>query len=459
MRSVACTAFAHEEAAIAAGDDVAARRLMSPFDASHDPRAAVQVLRRFGEWAPPLQHARLALGFVAGGRRFGDEMCLAHFDVGTRMAERLGMSAGVRAGLGQVWERWDGRGMPNGLRGEALPLATRVVHLTFVADVVGREGGVPAAAEVVRRRRGGHFDPSLCDTFASAAAELMSAAAAESAWEAVLAAEPEPVLVSAAADDAAGVLADFADLKTPFTLGHAGGVAALVQRAAALAGLEEGAAAALGQSALVQDLGRVSVRNGVWEKASSLTAADWEQVRLHPYWTERVLAYSPQLAPLGRVASMHHERLDGSGYHRGVRAPELPLGARLLAAADVYQALLEARPHRPPATAEGARRELCAEADAGRLDPEAAEAVLAAAGQEAPRRTAAWPRGLTDREVEVLRLVARGLRSKQVARELGISIRTVNHHIAHAYEKTGVRSRAGIALFAMEHGLLTDRPA
>jgi DNA-binding CsgD family transcriptional regulator len=186
--------------------------------------------------------------------------------------------------------------------------------------------------------------------------------------------------------------------------------------------------------------------------AGPLGTADAERVRLHPYWTDRVLRRCSGLAPLAGLAAGHHERCDGSGYHRGVGAGELPAAARLLATADVLAALTEDRPHRPALPAAGARAALAREAAEGRLDGDACAAVLAGAGLPRPRR--AWPCDLTDREVAVLRLVARGLSNRAVAERLGVSDRTVGHHLAHVFDKTGRRTRAGAAVFAMEHGLL-----
>jgi HD-GYP domain-containing protein (c-di-GMP phosphodiesterase class II) len=193
------------------------------------------------------------------------------------------------------------------------------------------------------------------------------------------------------------------------------------------------------------------VPTSVWEKRGSLTIAESEQVRLHAYHTERILSRSPTLAPLGRLAGMHHERTDGSGYHRGAPASLQPKASRILAAADVYQALTEERPHRAALSAEQAARVL--EAQPG-LDREAVVAVLEAAGQRKQRGRTAWPAGLSDREVEVLRLLARGISERRIGEILFISASTVHTHVNHIYEKAAVTTRASVALFAMEHGLL-----
>jgi len=173
---------------------------------------------------------------------------------------------------------------------------------------------------------------------------------------------------------------------------------------------------------------------------------------LHAYCTERVLARVPFLtAPVG-LAAAHHERLDGSGYHRGTTAAGLAPAARLLAAADAYHAMTERRPHREALPAEHAAETLAKEAREGHLDADAVAAVLGAAGQPAPRFSR--PAGLTEREAEVIALVARGLQTKQVARALGISVKTADRHIQNVYGKIGVSTRAAAAVFAMEHGLV-----
>jgi len=253
-------------------------------------------------------------------------------------------------------------------------------------------------------------------------------------------------------DACLSAMADFADLKSMWTIGHSRGVADLAGTAAGAAGLGTAEAAQLRRAALVHDIGRVAVPARVWAKPGLLTRGEREQVRLHAYHSERVLDIAPGLRPLARLAGSHGERCDGSGYHRGSRAGDLPLMARLLAAADCYQAMREPRPYRPALPPAGAASELRREAEAGRLAPEAVTAVLAAAGQPRPR--ARWPGGLSSREREVLGLLARGLATKQAARQLGISAKTCDHHIQRLYRKLGVSTRAGATLYAVEHGLL-----
>jgi HD-GYP domain-containing protein (c-di-GMP phosphodiesterase class II) len=247
---------------------------------------------------------------------------------------------------------------------------------------------------------------------------------------------------------------DFADLKSPWVRGHSRSVASLAETAARHAGLDDGACADLRRAGLVHDLGRVAVPNGIWDKPGPLATAEWERVRMHPYFTERILSRCRPLATLVAPATSHHERLDGSGYHRALAGQGLSRGDRLLAAADVFAALRADRPHRPALSEKDAARTLEREAAAGRLDDDAVACVLAASGSRPAPRRAGTPAGLTEREVEVLRLIARGSSNRDVAERLVISPKTVGRHVENLYRKIGVSSRAAAAVFAMEHGLL-----
>jgi HD-GYP domain-containing protein (c-di-GMP phosphodiesterase class II) len=452
LRSIGCTAFASETAALLGGDDIAFHALYERLDPGRPAAFLRDVVGGMGAWAAPPVRARSVVRFLTVGPRKGREATDSACEVSVSLARRLGLPPGVSEGLDQVYERWDGRGLPAGLEGEALCAPARVTHLADLAGIAHLEGGVEAAREEVARRRGGHFDPRLADAFADCAAEVLDGLDEADALELALAAEPAPCAAfpRAELERFTAAFGDFADLKSPWTLGHSRRVAEL---AGAAGGAEDRETLVL--AGHLHDLGRASVPNGIWDKPRPLGAAEWERVRLHPYYTERILARTGAFAALAPLAGAHHERLDGSGYHRGLHAAALSRPMRVLAAADGYAAMTAARPYRPARSAGDAARELRAEAAAGRLCPEAVEAVLAGAGHAAARRPA-HPCELTDREVEVLGLLARGLTNKEIAARLVVSPRTVQHHVAHIYLKIGRRTRAGAALFAMEHGLARD---
>ncbi len=408
--------------------------------------------------APPgsglLSRARqLGRGLPMLAKAFGDQIA-ALCEVAQMLTDRLGLPPAVGALFAHSAERWDGHGQPGRARGDEIPLPMRIVHVARDAAFQRMLGGSELAARTVRSRAGRAFDPSIAGQLADGAAEILPVEEETSAWNEVLACEPTPhlTLEGEAIDRALAAMGDFADLASPYLVGHSRGVAELTSAAFKTWGANDADNAAIRRAAFVHDVGRVAVPARIWQKPGRLTPDDWEKVRLHAYHTERILAPSSFLAALSSPATFHHERLDGSGYHRGITAAMLPRSARLLAAADVYRAMKEARPHRRALPPQRAADELIGEGRAGRLDSDAVTAVLEASGQSPPRIPPST--GLTPRETEVVGLLARGLQTKQIAGALGISVKTADRHIQNTYAKIGVSTRAAATLFAMEHGLI-----
>ncbi|MDP9073539.1 MAG: LuxR C-terminal-related transcriptional regulator [Actinomycetota bacterium] len=324
----------------------------------------------------------------------------------------------------------------------------RDVDLWSARPQLGETGAMLA------RRRGRAYDPAVVDVFVAESRSWIEDLQAADAWDVVLDAERDaPMLVGDdRVDDVLLAFADFADLKSPWFRGHSRGVSELAAAAATVCRLEIGDVVRVRRAGLLHDLGVVGVPAGVWDRPGPLSSEGWERVRLHPYLSERILRRCTGLAGLASDAGAHHERADGSGYHRGSRG--VPLTAHLLAAADVYQALGEDRPHRSKLEPNQAAKVLAEQADAGLLARSAADAVLAAAGHMPAIPNVERPAGLTEREVDVLRLLARGKTNKETARQLGVSPKTVGAHVEHIYTKAHVTTRAGATLFAMEHDLL-----
>lgn len=385
------------------------------------------------------------LGMIAG--LLTDSGSLAnHCEVGTMLARRLGMAEAVTVALAHAYERWDGKGQPDGLSGVDIPLEVRIAVVARDADLFARSGeDVPG---LLRARRGGAYDPAVVDAYLG-----LDRPVGEADWDQVLEAEPRPVAYVDDLDGALAAVADFVDLKSPWTRGHSPRVADLASEAGRLAGLGPDAVVDLRRAGLVHDLGRVGVESSIWDRAGRLATGDWEKIRLHPYLTQRILAHCPALADLAEIASSHHERIDGSGYHRSLSGGHLSLEAQILAAADVLAAVSADRPQRGGVTVEAATALLEAEAAAGRLDSKAVSWVVAAAGgpPPAPREN---PGGLSERELEVLGLLARGSTNRQIGEALFISPKTVGRHVENIYAKTGVSTRAGATMFAMENRLL-----
>ena len=418
-----------------------------------------QILAGVGRGAPPASRVRGVVDLLTD-RSAPQVHAQSECDVGDALARRIGMPETIVVALADLFERWDGKGHPNRKHGEQIAPLARVVAAADVLEIGFSRYGLDAVVQTARKRSGGRFDPQVVRTFCDRAGELFEDFGRGSVWDVFLDAEPAPHrnVTPAVVARYAEAFARAVDLKSLWTATHSHSVGVLAAAAGEASGLDRQAVDQLRIAGWLHDLGRVAVPNMIWDKPGPLNAAEWEQVRLHAYHTERLLARSPLLAPISRLAGAIHERCDGSGYPKSLRAAQLDEQARLLAACDVYCALREDRSHRPAVGAGEAATVLSEEAGRGSLDVAAVRHVLDAAGMASASRAPEWPAGLSDREVEVLRLVARGGTNKDVARALHISHRTVQHHVAHIYAKIGVTSRAGAALFAAEHGIAAPRP-
>lgn len=454
---IGCTGAVAAQSRLGAGDDINVRRWMSEADYANRPALMQVALTKLApHWG--------ASGLVQGVRALATASrdlpnAFANMaEVSARLSQRLGASPGVTKSLWHAYGRWDGKVFTSLPKGDALSIPARIVHLVHVAQIYHQVGGVEAADAVVLQRSGSEFDPQLAGAWPRHSHELFRTVSVESTWDRVLEAEPRPfrMVGQAQLDDVCAALADFVDLASPFTPGHSANVARLAATAGEHAGLDTATVATLRRAGQIHDLGMVSVPNRVWMKRGPLNRAEWERVRLHPYHTERILSFAAPLRDAAALAGRHHERLDGSGYHRGLSANALPRSARILAVAEVHQSMSEERAWRPALTPTESARQLRDAVAAGTLDARAVDSVLLAAGQrrQSGRSGRSWPGGLTDREVAVLRAVTRGLSNKQIARELFVSQATVHTHLINVYGKIGVNTRAGATLFAFEHDLI-----
>ncbi|MBW7882514.1 MAG: HD domain-containing protein [Caldilineaceae bacterium] len=457
LRYIGCNADTYWAASIF-GDELALRADFAKIDSGDNLRVLrlmLHYMREANAGANPLQMVQAVAQGFAQAPQLATSFFPGHCEVAQRLATRLGFPQSFVQTVGQIYARWDGKGIP-ALKGEAISTAMLVAALAQDAVTFYHLGGVEAATAMARQRRGGAHSPRLVDLFCARAEQLFAGFDTEPTWQTVLAIEPGPqrTLNETELDNACEAMADFADIKSPYFLHHSRRVADLAASAAQRCGLPAGDVKLIRRAGYLHDIGKVGISAGVWSKTEPLNDREWEKVRLHPYYTERVLARPSELARIGALAALHHERLDGSGYFRGLTATSLPLATRILAAANTYCALTELRPHRPARSADEAAGELKHEVRAGRLDGDIVNAVLAAAGHRAPPVKHAIVAGLSEREVEVLRLLARGHTMKEIAAELIISFKTVDRHIQNIYTKINVSTRAAATLFAMENNLL-----
>jgi HD-GYP domain-containing protein (c-di-GMP phosphodiesterase class II) len=458
LRYIGCNADAAWLASIV-GDEITLRQDFALLDTADAPAVLALMLRSVRNANAGLGGLRLVQAMVRGMAQLPQvhsSFFPGHCEVASRLAERMGFGASFVKSVGQLYARWDGKGVP-ALKGEAIAPAMQVVSLAQDAVNFHRAGGLAAVREMAKERSGKAHAPRLCQLVLRNADQLLAGLDSEPLWDQVLAAEPgEPLRLSPWQLDAAcEAMGDFIDLKSPHHLGHSRRVAELAAQAAQHLQLPEEEVARVRRAGWLHDIGRAGVSAGFANITGPLTDRQWEQMRLHPYHTERILARPAALSEVATIASLHHERLDGSGYAKGMKAAGLPIAARILAAADRFCALREPRPHRAAMSEKDAADKLLADAREGRLDSAAVDAVLRCAGHHAARQRQAAPGGLTDRECEVLRHLARGATLKQVARDLGLSVKTVDRHVQNIYAKAGVSTRAAATLFAVEHGLLS----
>jgi HD-GYP domain-containing protein (c-di-GMP phosphodiesterase class II) len=459
LRYIGCTGHAHEVSSLF-GDEIAIRAqtlvhdAASPAEVMHD----VVAFATAGKGAE--EREQIVQMIQQGARQWAVHNFAAGCEVGDMLLERMDFGTPVRDALRFTFERWNGNGFPNHARGEAIPLAMRVVHLSHDMEAIGRLSSPTKALEAARTRRDQTYDPQLADLFVSHGAAWLERLGGLDPWDAVLDLEPEPRLVlhGAQLDAALTVAADFIDLKSPYMAGHSRRCAALSVGAARRLGLGEAAVTTLHLAALVHDFGTTAVPNSIWDKPGTLTRAEFDRVERHPMITEQMLRRSPGLAVFNPIASAHHERCDGHGYHRRVPADTTDLCGCVLAAADVYVGMTTERADRPRLADAEAAAELQKQAAQGRLEARAVAAVLKAAGHVDPdlvaSRRARHPGGLSRREVDVLKLAARGLTTQTIADRLFISAKTADHHIQHIYTKIGVSTRAAAMLWAIQHSLV-----
>jgi HD-GYP domain-containing protein (c-di-GMP phosphodiesterase class II) len=454
LHAAGCTSNGHE-ATLLFGEDIEHRAAFFLVDPA-DPAQVLAFYRtHVGPGRPPEIRERMveaALSDPARARESFAAMC----EVAQRFAGWLELGAGIEAALEFVFARWDRKGLPREVGGDELPLPSRLLHVARDFSLFLAAAGHDDARAVLERRAGAAYDPHLAALGARHFGDVCAELDETRMWEHALQSEPFPQVRL----DGAGVDAGFAafaaltGLKSPWLREHSAAVADLAEAAAWRLGLPAETVTLLRRAALAADLGRVGVSNAIWEKPGPLGFGEWERVRLHPHFTERAFAQSEALASIGLLAGSHHERLDGSGYHRGLRGSTLDPTTRILAAADCYTAMRAARPYRPALESAAAAAELRREVEDGRLDAEAVDAVLAAAGHRVPKRPRELPAGLTRRELEVLLALVLGHSNQAIADDLGISAKTVGHHVQHVYQKAGVRSRAAVTVWAFEHDLV-----
>ena len=459
LRYIGCNADTHLLAS-AFGDEIALRQDLARTDmGSHSEIVEVftRAFTRFFADLPPEELAKAVQQGLSEALQTSVPILAGHCEVAQRIAERIGLSEDIRENLGQLYERWDGHGLPRRLKGDAVKLPVRMVTLAQDIIALTEAHGPETMVAMIGKRRGGAYEPELADIFLADAERFLDGLDEPVSRETILALEPLPVAVldEEACDEAFLAIADMVDMRMPLTFGHSRAVAGLADAAGRQMGLPASDIRDVRWAAYTHDIGELAVPVSTWMRAGALTVRETDAAHLHPYHGERALAsLGEEGKPVAALVLRHHERLDGSGYHRYVRGNDLSPAARVLAAAEAFQTAREARPHRAALNDAAAAARLRSAVRDGKLCPEAVEAVLTSAGQSSRREPVERPAGLTPRETEVLRLIAAGLTAKEAAQKLDIAPKTADNHIQNLYSKIGVTTRAAAALYALERGLV-----
>lgn len=456
LRYLGCTGHAHEVATLF-GDEIAIRAQTLVHDAANPEEVIRDVITFATAGRGPEESSQIVKMIHEGAHAWAVHNFASGCEVTDMLLNRVDFGPGVRQALRFTFERWNGNGFPTHAKGEAIPLAMRLVHLTHDMEAIARLRTPAAALQAAAERRDRTYDPALVDIFLQHGAAWFDKLKHAEPWTDVLAFEPEPrrVLEDDELDNALLVAADFIDMKSPYMPGHSRKCAELCRDAARESRLPEDEATALWRAALVHDFGITAVSNSIWDKPGALTRAERDRVELHTLLTEQMLRRSPALESLNRFAAAHHETANGSGYHKRLTAEAFDPNAGILAAAEIYAGLTMDRAHRPRFSEADAAAEMRSLMARGVLEKRTANAVLVAAGHgEARGRRAPNPGGLSEREIEVLRLAAKGLSTKVIAEQLYISPKTADHHIQHVYTKIGVSTRAAAALWAMQNAVV-----
>lgn len=361
------------------GDEIAAKREASIAGWSYKSWNGFRyALRHLSSQAPRWERMRMLA--AAGRKRNGwaREAIASRSERGSQLARRMGFSEETAAAIRSTEEHWDGSGHPQELAGRKIPLAARVLGVAQTLEVFYTHCCAKMALDAVHERSGAWFDPDL----ARLALELSRRGALFAdletgrTREALIAAEPLPELLDEETMDRICVgFGEIADGKTPFTQGHSETVARVAERIAGTLGLKGAEVRSIKRAALLHDLGKLAVPNCILEKPEKLEPEEWQAIKKHPYYTMEILRRVEGFGEIAEIAASHHEKLDGSGYYRNLTAARLPLAARIVAVADVFDALSSERPQRRAYPLETVCRMMRSEAPR-QLDTDCVEALI-----------------------------------------------------------------------------------
>jgi HD-GYP domain-containing protein (c-di-GMP phosphodiesterase class II) len=405
-------------------------------------------------------HIPKLLSLLAQCGPLATETMRGHCEVAELFARQLGFPDYVQQTLRFQWERWDGKGMAYRAKGQAIPRTARILYLAQVLELTYHFAGPEATRALAQEKRGTRFDPEAVDAFLTLTQQtnFWSTFEEQSTQEALLARRP-PTAADCAQENqierVCETLADFVDLKTRENWHHSRTVAEIAVGIGAALGMKTSELTKLRRAALIHDIGKVAIPAGILAKGERLSSSEWETYRLHVYYTQRILERVAPLQELAPAASAHHEWINGQGYHRQLHGEQIPLHGRILAVANSYVRLLQQQADQtdPADVLNQMHSQVGTQFDSVCYEALVTSQTQEQALQNVPSKSRKEG-DLTDREIEVLRLLAQGRNTPQIARTLHISKKTVEHHLSHIYNKIGVTCRTAAVVHAVQRRII-----
>ena len=332
-------------------DDLKAKRDVKTTDWTRTSWETVQyALSHVGEGKPFLERSRLLFQLALGQKAHARDVTKIRCERGATMARLMGLSEAVAEGILTLDEHWDGSGNPDGLRRQEIALFSRIMLLAQTLEVFSGEKGEQAAIEIANQRSRKWFDPDLVKAVNSLRRRnRLWTDANDQSLPLCLAKEPEARFIRQddnSFDNVCMAFSHIVDAKSPFTFNHSVGVANASVAIARMLGLSRERVLFVRHAALLHDLGKLGISNSILEKPGKLDNDEWASMRQHPFFTWQILRGIPGFEELSEVAGSHHEKLDGSGYFRGLGGDQIANESRILAVADVFDALTANRPYR-----------------------------------------------------------------------------------------------------------------
>ncbi len=350
MKDAGCSTNASRMFQILGTDDIQAKRDVKTTDWTRVGWESLEyALSHVRTGAPFLERVRALFDLALHHKQNSRQMVQIRCERGAAIARRIGLSNATASAIHSLDELWNGAGHPNGLRGKEIPLLARILSLAQTVDVFYSAYDAAAAVKIAQDRSGRWFDPDLVKAFCSVSKNESVWTDVEDARTKVLDLEPRHDLLASdetTLDNICLAFADVIDAKSPFTYRHSTGVAGAAVAIARTLSMSEPEVTLIRRSALLHDIGKLSVSNAILDKPDKLSEAEWEVVRKHPAYSYEILRRIPNFQDLSEIAASHHEKLDGTGYFRGITADRLSLPARILVVSDIYDALAAKRPYR-----------------------------------------------------------------------------------------------------------------